>query len=574
MKKSWKILSPDPREAEELAYGCGCHPIIGALLINRGIRDKDEAEKFLNPSFYHLHSPFLLKDMDIAVERISTAIFNRERILIFGDYDVDGVSGTALLLEFLTYAGADVTYYLPNRFTEGYGLSTTCVQEIAVPGNIALIITVDCGTSSLEAVKRAHESGIDVIITDHHEVPDELPPAFAILNPKQPGCPFPFSSLSGVGVVFNLVLALRKHLREKRFWDKRPEPNLKAYCDFVALGTVADIVPLKDENRILVKGGLDILDCGERPGITALKVVSGIAAEHTTTWDIAFRLAPRINAAGRLDHASTGLELLRASDEERAQSLALRLNEENTSRQAIENNIISDVKRMLAAEPDWSSKKSLVLAKKGWHEGVIGIVASRLVELYYRPVVLIALTGGMAKGSARSIEGFNLYQALEACGTLLERFGGHEAAGGLYIRPENIHRFRTYFEDYVRKNTRPEDFQPKLVIDSLLSLEDISMELLEQLEKMAPFGPGNPEPLFASSNIDVIYSRVVGTNHLQLQVRESKNPDNRPVGAIIFNAGEDLKDIKRFDRIAYSLRLNRWKKRKSIQMVIKDFEIS
>ena len=571
MQRQWTILSPDPDQISALAAALGCHPAVSAVLINRGICSPDRANCFLNPSLAHVRSPFLIKDMEQAVSRILLAMRRSEKVVVFGDYDADGITATALVFDFLANLDMDVDYYIPDRLTEGYGLGLDYVENHAIPGNIRLIITVDCGISSHEAIGAARRAGIDVIITDHHEIPALLPDAFAILNPKQPACPSGFTWLAGVGVAFNLVLALRKRLRDEDFWKTRPEPNLKAACDLVALGTVADMVPILEENRIYVKAGLEVLASGARPGVRALLDVCRVSDRPLDTWDIAFRLAPRLNAAGRLSHGSRGLELLTSSSTETARTIAEELDLENSRRQDLEKHVLSEIFKQLETNPKLLEKKSLVLERQGWHQGVIGIVASRLVQRYARPVVLIAVSDGMGKGSARSPEGLDLFQAIKACGHCLEKFGGHAVAAGLTVKAEKIPAFRTHFEKIVCQDMAAESFIPKLVIDREISAADISPGLADELEKLVPFGKGNPEPLFMLSDMDVVSARTVGAGHMQMRLRSATHLQTIPLDAILFNAPSDEPSPKRFDRIACYVRWNRWRDRKRIQLVIEDF---
>jgi single-stranded-DNA-specific exonuclease len=470
MKKRWHILSADPKQVSALADSLGCQPAAAVALVNRGICSPDQAAAFLKPSLANVRSPFLMKDVDRAVERVLLAVRRGEKVLIFGDYDMDGITATAILFEFLSYLDADAHYYIPNRLTEGYGLTRDYVEKHAIPDGIGLIITVDCGISSFDAVRAARHAGIDVIITDHHETPPLMPEAFAILDPKRPDCTSGFSWLAGVGVAFNLVLALRKRLRDEGFWNNRPEPNLKAACDLVALGTVADMVPLVEENRIYVKAGLEVLASDTRPGVKALLDVCNILNRPLHTRDLAFKLAPRVNAAGRLRHGSIALKLLTTLSTETANAIAKELNQENIKRQKIENQILSESVQHLENNPGLLEQRTLVLDQEGWHQGVIGIVASRLVERYYRPIVVIAVSDGIGKGSARSPDGFDLYEGLKSCAQYLEKFGGHKAAAGITLRAEDIPAFRRDFERVVCEKTTPGDFVPKLIVDGIKSL--------------------------------------------------------------------------------------------------------
>jgi len=570
-KKTWRFQRHDPDHVDMLARSCGCHPIVAGILINRGITDPKEAIDFLNPSLANIRSPFLMKNMARAVERIVTAVEKQEKILIFGDYDVDGVTGTTLLLEFLLTVGADVSFYLPDRFREGYGLNRDYILQRAVPDNVRLIITVDCGISSVEAVRAANDHNIDVIVTDHHEIPEVLPDAFAILNPKQADCSFPFRMFAGVGVVFCLVLALRKYLRDKGFWVNRSEPNLKNVCDLVALGTVADIVPILEENRILVQAGLEILASRIRPGLNALQEVSGLSNVDLNTWDIAFKLAPRINAAGRLVNANVGVELLTASNRGAALPVARFLNDTNGRRQRIEKDTLDEAIRLIDSNPDLLRQRSLVLCGEGWNEGVIGIVASKLVGRYYRPVVLISVKNGAGKGSARSISGFNLYEGLKECAEHLDKFGGHEAAAGLSLPSESISDFAGRFEHVVCANTTEQDFIPKIEIDRMVRFDEIDTDLMNQIERLAPFGAGNPEPFFAAEDVKIIEFSIVGGSHVRMKLQQG-NSLSRSIRAIQFNGTSMLPLPEKFERIAFNLRWNRWQNKKTLQMIIRETE--
>jgi single-stranded-DNA-specific exonuclease len=408
-----------------------------------------------------------------------------------------------------------------------------------------------------------------VIVTDHHQVPAVLPDALAILNPKRADCPSKFENLAGVGVAFCLVMALRKALRDRGYWKGGREPNLKSVCDLVALGTVADMVPLLEENRIYVKAGLDILASHPRPGLKALLRVAGTAERPIDTWDLAFRLAPRINAAGRLGNNTTACDLLTTRDRHTAVLLSDALDEQNNTRKAIEKEILIDVDQQLKTNPQFL-QRSLVLESQTWHEGVIGIVASRLVAQFARPVVLIAVHNGMGKGSARAPEGFHLFRALEACATHLEKFGGHEAAAGLSVRAGNIPHFRRAFDAFVSDNSEAADFLQGLHVDSHLAHHDISPALADDLERLAPFGPGNPEPLFMISDLDVVSAQPVGDNHIKMRLAPVNKKGSKPWDAVFFYA--DLGSVVpgHLRKIACHVRWNRWQHSKRLQLVIKD----
>jgi len=478
------------------------------------------------------------------------------------------VTSTALLMEFLRHTGADVSYYIPHRTKEGYGLQKSHITGIAVPAGINLIITVDCGSSSHEAVKAALDAGIETVITDHHMVPEKLPDAIAVINPKRSDCASGFYDLAGVGVAFSLVICLRKYLRDMHFWESHPEPNLKNLCDLIALGTVADMVPLTGENRIFTKTGLDLINSGSRTGISALIKESGSNKYPFDSEEIAFRLAPRINALGRIDHAKEAVELLLTDDPGIAGKIARQMNMMNTKRQNIERKILDDILEYIDNNPDALEHQSIVLSDQSWHQGVLGIVASKMVEKFHRPVVLFAEKDGVAKGSGRSIPSFNLYEGLKACSKILEGFGGHSMAAGLSIKIDNLVFFKKEFEKTVIKMSLPEGSLPFVSIDHELGFNDIDANLVDGIESLKPFGAGNPEPVFLARNVTVVSSEIVGENHRRMLLRQSPGKEEKIYNAIHFNAGPDLKENIYFEEMAFRLRWNRWNGNKSIQLVI------
>jgi len=570
MKKHWHMLKPDPAVVEKLSRELNCLPVTAMILANRHLLTPSDAADFLAVSLNNLRPPSSLIDMEAAVNRIHTAITGNQKILIFGDYDVDGVTATVILLDFLRYAGADVSYYIPHRINEGYSILPQHISHFVRPNKFDLIITADCGSGSHQAVKAANRFGIDMVITDHHNIGSDIPPALAVINPKRHDCPAGMQNLAGVGVAFYLLICLRTHLREKGFWLKRPEPNLKNYCDLVALGTVADMVPLTRDNRILCKTGLELVNSGQRPGMTALLKVSGIRNDTIDAEDIAFKLAPRLNAAGRLDHASRAVDLLTARDINFAAQAAQTLNLLNQKRQDLEKTILADIQGYLDINPSLLQCSSLVLSREGWHAGVLGIVASRIMDKYYRPVVLIATKDGLGKGSARSVPGIDLYAALAACQPYLENFGGHALAAGLKIREENIANFQIAFEQAVRDVSQPEDLLPKVQIDGELDFAAISADLIDQMESLMPFGTGNPEPLFMSSNVKVISSKIVGKNHRRMVLRQSFARNIPPLQAIHFNVDDRMAQQNSFEKMVFKLRWNRWNGNKTAQIVVED----
>ncbi len=570
MRKKWDILQPDADRVKQLSARLNCHPVTAAVLVNRNLISAEEASYFLTVSLNQMRPPFALKDMDVAVNRICRAIIHQERILIFGDYDIDGISATAVLLEFLQDVGANVSSYIPHRIKEGYSLQPHHIANLALPNQIQLIITADCGSGSTDALAAAAQAGIDVIVTDHHEISQKIPPAVAVLNPKRSDCTAGMETLAGVGVAFALVIALRKQLRDQNFWKDRPQPNLKNFCDLVALGTIGDMVPLISENRIFAKTGLHLINSGLRPGIKALCAVAGISQQPINTDDVAFRLVPRLNAAGRMDHASQALHLLTTKDTTTAGQLAQTLNEFNLRRRELEQSSLDAILSDLAHQPDALKAHTLVRWDTGWHLGVLGIVASRIVDIYYRPVVLMSVKGELGKGSARSIPGLDLYSALEACQFILEDFGGHSMAAGLTIKAENLIEFQEAFENAVSRLSRPDDQIPKLTIDTEMNFDDISAKLIDEIENISPFGIQNPEPLFMASDIKVLSSKIVGKNHRKMVLAQGSGRSHKSINAICFNAAENLLTESGFARLAFRLRWNRWNNNKSIQLIIED----
>ncbi len=561
MKKNWELEKQNPRLVEKLSKSQGIHRLTAQVLINRGITNEVEAEQFLNSSLFDLPSPYLLKDMDKAVGRIRQALEQTERIAIYGDYDVDGITSTAILYLFLKNIGADVIYYNPDRLKEGYGVNIGAVQKLKNEG-VSLIISGDCGITARNEVIEAKKLGIDFIITDHHEPPAILPEAAAVLNPHQNGCIYPGKEIAGVGVVFNLLIALRRSLRDSGFFE-HGEPNLGEYLDLVALGTVADCASLKNVNRIFVKEGVKRLSNAKRLGIIALKEVSGTKMK-VDTYDIGFKLGPRVNASGRLNSASLAVELFISNDISKARELASILNSENTKRQTIEGNIIRDIITQIKTSPGVLKMNSLVLASPQWHQGVIGIVASKLVEMYQKPTVVISIQeDGIGKGSARSVEGVNIYDALHKCGELLEQFGGHELAAGINIRVENINEFKGRFEKAV--NDALIDYASKLRIDGELDLPDLTDSFVNELGLLSPFGVGNPEPVFIAKSVGVSSQRLLKDRYLSLKL----NDNNRIYDAIWFDPKERIPVPDKID-VVFTPEFNEWNGKKSIQLRVKD----
>jgi single-stranded-DNA-specific exonuclease len=573
MKRIWRTLQPPAQTVALLSRELHLLRATASILVNRGLTTPEAAERYLQPSLLHVRPPFELKGIDAAVERIGRALDGREKILLFGDYDVDGITATAILYEFLHRSGAEVDFYIPHRRKEGYSLQTGHVAAFAAQNRARLIITVDCGSTSHAAVKEARQSGIDVVVTDHHRVALPLPEAVAVVNPKRPDCDSGFEHLAGVGVALALIICLRKHLRDAGYWRHRPEPNLRDLCDLVALGTIADAVPLIAENRIFSQAGLDLIRTGRhRPGIKALLASCNLPHQTIHSDDLAFRLVPLLNAAGRMDHAGLAAELLMADREDRARRIAERLIQLNRQRKETETDILDRIQRHFASHPEELERRSLILAGDEWHEGVIGIVAARLVESFHRPVVLISIRDGAGKGSGRSIPGFNLYAGLKACADCLDTFGGHGMAAGLKIAPGRIPELKERFEKLVQITTTAADFVSDLCIDLDLALAEISPRLVDEIERLMPFGPGNPEPLFAAGEVRVANARIVGGNHRQMMLFQPGAGSNDRFRAIHFNVDPRQPPPERFDRLAFRLRWNHWNGRRDPQIIVDTVE--
>ncbi len=570
MKKTWNIRPPATDLAATLARELKCHPAIATILVNRGIQSVEGAWAFLRPSLGQIGDPRLMAGMDVAVKRVRSAIYDKEKILVFGDYDVDGVTATAAMYEFLRRAGADVSYYIPHRTREGYGLKPNQITDRPEFREVKLLITVDCGSSSHLAVKAARKAGMDVIITDHHQMEGDPPEASAVLNPARSDCSAGLENLAGVGVAFYLILCLRKKLRDDNFWGERPEPNLKKICDLVALGVVGDMVPLTGVNRVLTQAGLEIINSGRRVGLKALLEVSEIRDRAAFADDIAFRLAPRINAAGRMDHAGIGVDLLTTDDLDAARRMAASLDDFNNARKETERTTLDGILKHLEDNPQLLRRRSLVLAHTRWHEGVLGIVASRLAKRYYRPVALIAITNGIGKGSARSIPGLNLFQCITACAGELMNFGGHKMAAGLTLKKEKIDRFWTRFDHAVLEKTRAEDFTPTISIDHEIGFDDISDRFLDELESLAPFGTGNPEPMFMAKKLRVYNQKIVGAHHRRLVLAQPSARTDKSFLAIQFNVDPETAVPGGIEEAAFRLRWNRWNGQKNAQIIIED----
>ncbi len=547
-------------------------PLVSRILVNRGIMDTTSASEFLNVSYKNLIDPFRLNDMEKAVGRLLQTIKQKGRILVSGDYDVDGVTASALYLEFFRKLGVNAGLYIPDRIRDGYGLNENVVH-IAKSQDIDLILTADCGTSSTAPIRLAKESGIDVIVTDHHECPEELPPAFAMLNPNRHDSTYPFKGLPGVGVAFKLIQALTMALSS----DSKSltfDDDLSSYLDLVALGVIADVAPLTGENRYFVKEGLKLLSAEKRPGVAALKEAAGIKGNDVSAGTVSFMLAPRINASGRLSTADDAVRLLITDNPEEARGIALYLDGVNQERQKIEAKIRNEARDRILKEMDAEKENVFVMASREWHQGVVGIVASKIVDEFYRPCVMISLQEDVrGKGSARSISGFNLYEGLEACKDLLEKFGGHKYAAGLTIRESNIPLLRDRLSDIVSERVKKEDFTPKLAVDAEIDPEDINFPLLREMALLPPYGVSNPEPVILSRGLRVTESRLVGKDHLKVKLRRGKSFWDG-IGFSMASAYNNIiKSAGEID-IAYTPELNLWNGTYRIQLKLKDIRDS
>jgi single-stranded-DNA-specific exonuclease len=571
MQKRWEIAELFNEEQRKLradiAAEIKCPEMISEMLIRKGLTDYDEIHKFFQPDLKNMHDPFLFKDMEKAVERILKAIENQELITIYGDYDVDGTTSTALLYLGLRKLNAIVDFFIPHRMIDGYGLSITSVDQLKESGT-NLIISVDCGINSIEETEKINELGMDIIITDHHNPKDVLPAAVAIINPKVEDCGYPFNGLAGVGVAYKLLMAIyqRENIYSTELMTK--------YLDLVALGTIADIVPLIDENRIFASIGLEHLVHRKNIGLNALINLAGLSQKELTSSDIVFGIAPRINAAGRMGSALRAVELMIANDDETSQELAQIIERENSLRQQIDSQTFEEACEIIEKKyRNMEETDCIVVSSDNWHSGVIGIVASKLVEKYYRPTIMITfkdgITRGAGSGSGRSIADFNLFDALTHVEEYLETFGGHKYAAGLSILIEYVDAFENQLNDYVKKTITTEQKIPPLRIDSELELYEINTNLLEWLNKFAPFGPGNMRSSFYTENVTVIgYPYNVGRNHLKLKVMK----DGCTLDLIGFNLGDYLPFLKKGStiHIAYSLEFNTWQGRTTIQGKLKD----
>ncbi len=570
MDKKWLIppgLDAQENEAiERLAAEVKAPRLIAELLNRRGLKNEAEIRDFFKPDLAHLHDPYLFEDMDKAVTRILKALEDKELITIYGDYDVDGTTSTALLYLGLKRIGARIDFYIPHRMIDGYGLSLGSLDQLRENGS-SLIISVDCGVNALEEINAIKDLGMEIIITDHHNPKDELPPALAIINPKLPDCRYPFEHLAGVGVAYKLLMAIYQRLGI----DARE--NVLKYMDLVAVGTIADIVPLVGENRIFASIGLQHLIEKKNLGLNALIQISGLNHKTLDTTDIVFGIAPRINAAGRMGSAAMAVELLISTDESNSSELAEMIERDNSLRQQEDQKTFYEACEIIEKKyKNMAQTPCMVVSSDDWHQGVIGIVASKLVEKYYRPVIMISFKDGFGSGSGRSVADFNLFAALQHTEHNLHSFGGHKYAVGLTIYQEYIDRFENELARYVADHLQMEQIQPPLVIDHQIELYDINGYLLDAIERFAPFGPENLRPTFMSRDVSVAnYPYNVGRNHLKLKVVK----DGISLDLIGYNLGDYLPLLKKNSiiDIAYTLEYNRFGDKSSIQGKLRDLKI-
>ncbi len=564
MIKKW-IYKPIPerRKIEDLSSGLNLNPYLTAVLLQRGIDTLEQARDFFRPDLAQLHDPFLMKDMEKAVIRLRKAIDRKERILVYGDYDVDGTTAVALVYTFLSHQYSNIDIYIPDRQIEGYGVSKAGI-EYAVSNGFSLIIALDCGIKSSEQVAQAAAQGVDFIICDHHLPGEAVPQAAAVLDPKQPDCPYPFKELSGCGLGFKLMQAY-----SRRYGNQE---ELFRYLDLVAVSIASDIVPITGENRILAHHGLKKLNEDPIPGLKALREVSGVRSDLDIS-GVVFSLGPRINAAGRVAHASAAVNLLISRNEDEANALAGTLDVRNDQRRQFDIDITEEALAMIEGNDDLLTARSTVLFKETWHKGVIGIVAARCVERYYRPTVILTQSNGKITGSARSVNGFDLHQAVSACSDLLEKFGGHKYAAGLTMDPANLPAFRRRFEEVVASTIQEESLTPVVEVDVAVPLSAINSRFFNVLKQMAPFGPENQRPVFSTSNARVFNSlSSFKERHLRLLVSEEES--DTVFQAVAFDMAHHFERISMGDsfRMAYTVEENNYNGNNSIQIKIRDIQ--
>lgn len=567
---SYRWVYPQPLQEEALSAlqtQLNIPGEIARLLLQRNITGFDQAKSFFRPEFDDLYDPFLMKDMEAAATRLSAAIRNREKVVVYGDYDVDGTTAVSILYLFLKGFGLDVDYYIPHRFKEGYGINQDGIR-FSIEKKADLIVSVDCGITAVEEAAYVKEHGMDLIICDHHTVGDQLPDALAVLDPKRPDCTYPFDGLSGAGVGFKLVQATTRKLGLS--------DNINnSFLDLVAISIASDIVPIVDENRILMRRGLEQINSSPRTGIKALLKLIKSRAGSVNTTQIVFSIGPRINAAGRMGDATTAVELLISDNDTRAERFARQLEEINLRRRDTDTQTMNEAMEMLEHEHDLKEMSAMVLHHPEWHLGVIGIVASRLVDAHYRPAIMLSTVEGKIKGSARSIKGFNIYDALKECEDLLEQYGGHEFAAGLTMDEENLEEFRTRMNHIACRMLAENDFQPELEIAADLELSRIDMKFWKLLTQFEPFGPGNPRPVFVSRNVCIEgVPTIVGNGHLKMRIRQNGSAVFDAIGFNMHDYEPNLRNCQKEKvAVAYVLEENFWNGKRTIQMRLKDIHV-
>ena len=559
----WTLkIEPNLTSVQKLSEALSIDTTLSKLLIQRGIHTFDEARKFFRPSLEDLYDPFLLKDMDLAISRIEKAIVTNENILVYGDYDVDGTTSVSLVSSYLKTITPRVSTYIPDRYDEGYGISYKGI-DFASDNDFSLIIALDCGIKAIDKVNYASEKNIDFIICDHHKPGEKIPEAIAVLNPKRKDCSYPYDELCGCGVGFKLIQALA---------SKRGQTieDLTQYLDLVATAIAADIVPITGENRILTYFGLQVINSNPRNGIKA--IIHQIDKKVLTITDVVFIIAPRINAAGRIKHGNAAVELLSEVNFEQALEFAKSIDNYNTERRVLDAQITKEA--IIQIERNQEKKKfTTIVFDEKWHKGVIGIVASRLIETYYRPTLVFTKSGNKLAASARSVKGFDVYDALEKCSEFIDQFGGHKYAAGLTLAPEKFTAFKNKFEEVVKNTIKKELQTPEIIIDSELELANITPKFFRVLQQMGPFGPQNMKPVFSTSSVrDNGYGKIVGSDKSHLKLNIIYGADHKTYNAIGFRMGNKIELIKNDFDVAYSLDANEWNGRTSIQLLLKDLK--
>jgi len=558
--------TPDSQVIQRLQKALDCHPVIAGLLADKGITTADEARFFLNPDYSRLSNPFDLKDMDKGVERIYTAVSNKEKILIFGDFDADGVTATAMLYQFFSLVEADLSWYVPHRTKEGYSLQLPHI-EMAVSMDVDLIITVDCGISSHEAVQAAGKEDIDIIITDHHEPDTTIPKAFAVINPKQADCSACLEYLAGVGVAFYLIMGLRKVFRDNGVWEQFAEPKLSEYLDLFTIGTIGDMVPLVQDNRALCVAGIKRIRMGLRPALVSMARTSRVDIDKLDSDDISFKIVPRLNAAGRISHARICVSHLTCPAPAQTDTTAALLDELNGKRQLIEKEIVEDIERCIASDSSILENRLIVLWDSKWEASVLGIAASRLARKHTCPVVLLNSKDDIAKGSCRSINQINIHKVLSETRDLLETFGGHAMAAGLSVKKENLARLKPALTDILSLVCTDKDFKPVQKIDAVIEIADITPELVSQIDMLRPFGTGNPEPVFLMENMWVASSIIIGGCHRKMTLTDQSR--EHQVEALHFNLSDTTCLSDFFPKLMVKLKMDKFKQN-CVQVIVQD----